>query len=141
MEDSRCLDFQYVTREARITSIIETLGAFAAGEIDDSDVECRLSNLGVMPLEGDIPLRVVGVGRVAGTQMNLQRLKMFHKTRLGFAVFGLVELVAAYVAASLALDRGNLLYYLVALILFVGVLQNLVKLIGEIAHGDKTSTS
>jgi hypothetical protein len=61
----------------------------------------------------------------------LKQLDKWHKTKLGFLVFGLVELAIAYVFISLAIDRGNLLYYLLALIFLVGSLQNFTKLIAR----------
>ena len=45
-------------------------------------------------------------------------------------IFGVVELAIAYGFVSLAIDRGNFLWYLLALIFLVGALQNLFKLIG-----------
>lgn len=60
--------------------------------------------------------------------MNLQGVNKFHKTRLGYLVFGLVELGLAYIFALWALDSGNLLEWLLALILFVGFLQNIARM-------------
>jgi hypothetical protein len=68
----------------------------------------------------------------------LQRLHRWHQTKPGFLVFGVAELAAAYGFASLAIDRGNLWYYALTLLLLVGVLQNCVKLIGGIFHGTRT---
>lgn len=67
----------------------------------------------------------------------LKRLDAWHKTRSGFLVFGVLELVVAYGFASLAIDRGNLWWYLLTLIFLVGALQNLLKLIGALFHGGK----
>jgi len=64
----------------------------------------------------------------------LQKLDTWHKTKPGFLVFTLAELAVAYGWASLAIDRGNFWYYLLALIFLVGALQNLVKLIGVLFH-------
>jgi len=64
----------------------------------------------------------------------LQKLDVWHKTKLGFLIFGLLELAVAYGWASLAIDRGNLWYYLFALIFLVGALHNSVKLIGVLFH-------
>ncbi len=53
-------------------------------------------------------------------------------------VFALVELAAAYGFATLAIDRGNLWWYLLTLIILIGSLQNFVKLIGVfVKHGQK----
>jgi hypothetical protein len=60
----------------------------------------------------------------------IEQLDKWHKTRIGFVVFALVELALAYSFVSLAIDRGNFLWYLLALIFFVGFLQNFFKLLG-----------
>ncbi|HVS58370.1 MAG TPA: hypothetical protein VHD60_01375 [Candidatus Saccharimonadales bacterium] len=65
------------------------------------------------------------------------QINQFHKTRFGYAVFGLVELGLAYVFASLAIDSGNLWLYLLLLIFLVGGLQNIVKLVNNVIHGHK----
>lgn len=58
----------------------------------------------------------------------LQALDKWHKTKPGYLIAGLVELAIAYGFASLAIDRGNLWWYLLTLIFLVGALQNFVKL-------------
>ncbi len=67
----------------------------------------------------------------------LDKLDKFHKTRTGYAVFALIELALAYLFISWAIDSGNLLDYLLALIFTVGFLQNFVKLIGTFVRGNK----
>lgn len=64
----------------------------------------------------------------------IKQLDAWHKTRLGLLVFGLIELGLAYGFASLAINRGNLWYYLLALIFLVGALHNFTKLIGVLFH-------
>jgi len=64
----------------------------------------------------------------------LHRLHQWHQTKPGFLVFGLAELAVAYGFASLAIDRGNFWYYLLALLFLVGALQNFAKLIGRLFH-------
>jgi hypothetical protein len=64
----------------------------------------------------------------------LKKLDVWHKTKLGLLIFGLVELAVAYGWASLAIDRGNPWYYLLALVFLVGALQNFAKLIGVLFH-------
>ncbi len=59
----------------------------------------------------------------------LGRLDAWHKTKLGLLVFALTELSICYGFASLAIDTGNLFYYLLALLLLFGFLQNGFKLI------------
>jgi len=69
----------------------------------------------------------------------LQKLDQWHKTKLGYLVFGLIELAVAYGFASLSIDRGNLWYYLFTLIFLVGALQNFFKLIGKLFNGKRQS--
>lgn len=65
----------------------------------------------------------------------MKSLHRWHQTRLGLLIFALIELVAAYGFASLAIARGNFLWYLLALIFLIGTLKNLFKLIGALLHG------
>lgn len=60
----------------------------------------------------------------------VKKLDAFHKTRLGYLIFGLIELAIAYGFVSLAIDRGNLLWYALTLLFLVGALQNFIKCIG-----------
>lgn len=69
----------------------------------------------------------------------LEKLDKFHKTRTGYAVFALIELALAYAFISWAIDSGNILDYLFALIFTVGFLQNFIKLVGTFIHGAKQS--
>jgi len=66
----------------------------------------------------------------------IEQLNKWHKTRLGLFVFALIELAITYGFASLAIDRGNFLWYILALIFLVGTLQNLVRLIKELFHAN-----
>lgn len=59
----------------------------------------------------------------------LKRLEAWHKTKLGLFVFASVQLALAYGFISLAIDRGNFLYYLLTIIFMVGFLRNFIKLI------------
>lgn len=61
----------------------------------------------------------------------MHTLAKWHQAKPGLLTFGLVELAVAYGWASLAIDRGNFAWYLLALIFFVGALQNIFKLIGS----------
>ena len=61
----------------------------------------------------------------------MEQLGKWHQTKLGLLVFALAELAIAYVFVSLAIDRGNLWYYLLAFIFLTGSLNNLFKLIGS----------
>lgn len=67
----------------------------------------------------------------------IDKLDKFHKTRTGYAVFALIELVLAYVFISWAIDSGNLLDYLLALVFTVGFLQNFIKLSGTFVRGKR----
>jgi len=61
--------------------------------------------------------------------MNLEMLDKFHKTRLGFAVFGLVELAMSYGFLNWGLDSGGWWLWAIALFLLVGSLQNFIHVI------------
>lgn len=69
----------------------------------------------------------------------LDKLDKFHKTRTGYAVFALVELALAYLFISWAIDSGNWIDYLLALVFTVGFLQNLSKFIGSFLRGKRQS--
>lgn len=70
----------------------------------------------------------------------IQTLHKWHQAKLGLLFFAIVELAVTYGFASLAIDRGNLWWYILALIFLIGSLQNFVKLIGALANGKhKTS--
>jgi hypothetical protein len=70
----------------------------------------------------------------------MRKLAQWHQTKLGLLVFGVIELAVAYGFASLAIDRGNLLYYLLAFILLVGSLQNLFRLVRSLMHGKEQAS-
>jgi hypothetical protein len=59
----------------------------------------------------------------------LQRLDNWHKTKVGYLVFAVVELALAYGLISLAIDRGSLWWYALTLIFLVGGLKNLLKFV------------
>lgn len=58
----------------------------------------------------------------------LKQLDAWHKTKLGYLTFAVLELAICYGFASLAIDTGNLFYYLLALLFLFGFLQNSFKL-------------
>lgn len=62
----------------------------------------------------------------------LQKIDAFHKTKFGYLLFCIVELAIAYAFVSLSIDTGNLFYYLLTLIFFVGALKNLFKFVGKL---------
>lgn len=62
----------------------------------------------------------------------VHKLDRFHKTRLGYTIFGVIELMVAYAFVSLAIDRGNLFWYILTLLFLVGALRNIFNaLIGK----------
>jgi hypothetical protein len=68
----------------------------------------------------------------------MRRIHKWHRSRLGLLIFGLIELAIAYGFASLAIDRGNLLWYLLALVFLIGFLHNSFRLIGSFINGGKS---
>ncbi len=64
----------------------------------------------------------------------------WHKTRLGYAVMGVLELVVAFALVSRAIDTGSIWQYFFALVFLIGGLQNFYKLIHALVckkHGKK----
>ncbi len=61
----------------------------------------------------------------------MDALARWHQTKTGHAVFGAIELAAAYVFALLAIDRGSWWWYALTIIFFVGGMQNVTKLVGK----------
>lgn len=51
----------------------------------------------------------------------------FHKTRKGKVIFGVIELLVAYLAVSRAIDTGSLWQYLVFILLTIGGFNNLIR--------------
>jgi hypothetical protein len=66
--------------------------------------------------------------------VKLESIERWHKTKLGNLFFALFELTVAYLFASLAIDSGSLWQYAVAILLFIGAIQNLVKAIRFSKH-------
>jgi hypothetical protein len=56
--------------------------------------------------------------------MSLQKLDAFHKTRLGYLVFGLVEVGMAYGFIDWALDSGTVWWWIAAAVLLLGAGEN-----------------
>jgi len=61
----------------------------------------------------------------------LKKLDAWHKTKTGLLIFAVLELILAYIFVSLAIDKGNFLYYILTLIFLYGSLQNIFKLAGK----------
>jgi hypothetical protein len=57
----------------------------------------------------------------------IEKIDKFHKTRKGLLTFGLIELLVAYMALSMAIDQGSFLYYGIFILLVIGSLNNLVR--------------
>jgi hypothetical protein len=68
----------------------------------------------------------------------MKKLAQWHKTKLGLLTFAVIELVLTVLFAEWAIGNGNLLLYLLGIIFLVGFMQNLVKLVWKIVHGNKT---
>ena len=58
----------------------------------------------------------------------LRQIDRIHQSKQGLLFFALVEAGLAYVFASWAIDSGSLFQWIVAIVLGIGVLQNLAKL-------------
>lgn len=58
--------------------------------------------------------------------MNAQSIDKFHKTRLGYVVFGLVELGLTLAVLNWSLDNGSLWLWLLTFIFLFGFVQNFV---------------
>ena len=59
----------------------------------------------------------------------IKKLDTWHRTKVGYLLFAVVELVLAYGFISLAIDRGSLWWYVLTLIFLVGGLKNLLKFV------------
>ncbi len=57
------------------------------------------------------------------------KIYAWHQTKTGLLVFGLVELAGAVLFASWAVDSRSLLEWFLANVLFIGAIQNFIKLI------------
>lgn len=65
----------------------------------------------------------------------INKLNNWHKTRSGLLIFAIVEFAISYGFISLSIDRGNFMWYLLALVFLVGALQNFFKFLGSFKHG------
>lgn len=64
----------------------------------------------------------------------MARIRRLRTSKIGLLVLLITQLAIAYGFASLAIDRGNFLWYLLALIFLVGALHNLFRLIGTLVR-------
>ncbi len=60
--------------------------------------------------------------------MNTQAIDKWHKTKIGYLVFGVIELLLVYPLASLAIDQGRFWQYVLAFIFLFGGLRNLIRI-------------
>ena len=58
----------------------------------------------------------------------IDKIDAWHKTKTGYALFAVLELIVANIFFSFAIDSGNLFDYLFAILFFIGSLQNTYKL-------------
>jgi hypothetical protein len=65
----------------------------------------------------------------------IKQLDQWHRTKSGLLLASVAELAIAYGFASLAIDRGNLWWYFLTIIFFIGAIQNFFRLIGAFIHG------
>ena len=57
----------------------------------------------------------------------LKRLDRFHKTKRGYLVFGVAELILAYMFISIALDTASMWAYFAGVILSIGTVLNFMN--------------
>ena len=57
----------------------------------------------------------------------IDQIDRFHQTKKGRIIFGLAELLLAYLFVSLAIESGSIWQYLVAILLTIGAVNNLVR--------------
>jgi lipoprotein signal peptidase len=57
----------------------------------------------------------------------LDQIDRFHRTRQGRIVFGLAELLVAYLFVSLAIESGSIWQYIAAALLTLGGVNNLIR--------------
>jgi uncharacterized membrane protein HdeD (DUF308 family) len=57
----------------------------------------------------------------------VEAIDKWHKTRTGYAVFGMAELALTYLLISLAIDSGNLLEYGLGIIILCGGVVNIIR--------------
>jgi hypothetical protein len=63
----------------------------------------------------------------SNSNSKIDQIDAFHKTLKGRILFGLAELMAAYLFVSLAIDSGSLWHYGLAILFAIGGLNNLVR--------------
>lgn len=71
--------------------------------------------------------------------MDVSKLHKWHQTKRGLLIFGLIELLAAYLIGSRAIDTGSLIEYFLTFVFLIGALHNFSRLIGTFIHGSKAT--
>lgn len=59
----------------------------------------------------------------------MEKLQAFHKTKQGYITFGVVELILAYVLASIAIDTANMFAYVFSALMTIGAILNFISII------------
>lgn len=55
----------------------------------------------------------------------MQALHEFHKTKRGYIVFAVIELVLLCILVPIAIDTANMFVYAASVLLFIGIIINL----------------
>ncbi len=71
--------------------------------------------------------------------MDVSKLHKWHQTKRGLIIFGLIELLAAYLMGSRAIDTGSLIEYFLAVLFFVGAIHNFIRLVSKLIHGNQAA--
>ena len=61
--------------------------------------------------------------------MNMHAIDKFHRTRLGYFIFGLVELALGLALADLAIPSGDWWEWLLSFVCFFGLIQNFGRMV------------
>ena len=59
----------------------------------------------------------------------IKRFESFHRSLQGYMILGTIELILAYIFASIAIDTASMWAYLAAIILTLGVIFNFANAI------------
>ncbi|MFI5270665.1 MAG: hypothetical protein ACHQT9_01295 [Candidatus Saccharimonadales bacterium] len=68
----------------------------------------------------------------------IKAIQSQHHTHKGFLIFAIIEFILAYLFSSLAIDRGNLLWYFLGIVSLIGGVKNTVNLIRSLISGHIT---
>jgi hypothetical protein len=62
----------------------------------------------------------------------LQKVEAWHKTKHGYLLFGVAELLLAYGFISWAIDSGQLWQYVISIVLFIGAIRNFFRMMQKV---------